>query len=407
MSNRNLCPQSATERVFGGVSLSSANGAKAAQAASVKEAGTVDKGSREKGRKQAYRDVSRLRAEALKQEAGKILRTYEVKGAGSVTCCGTKSRYNGNVTLRYNVATERASFGGLLTCANVWACPTCGKRIAKARAEEANLALSAARKEGLSVYLVTLTYRHNSKMELAASLDALKRAKQRLCQRAEYRRLPLVGTITATEVTHGDRNGWHPHLHLLTFMECGEDAGLKSLRALAKVWRRCLQSFGLDGGKAALDVRAGTASGDYIAKSWAAAEELTLGHEKTGKSGGRSPMQLLADASDGCSASRALWAEYARAFAGRRQLVWSRGLKARFQVTEKTDAEAAEAAEAAQAQSIVLRTFTATEWEIVRVRKLAILRAAERGRSVERAMYAPTDAERWRRWNGDPWERDA
>lgn len=396
---------SVTQRLFAGSVVAGGVAAQVASATSVNDVKSVDSGDRKERAKAASRGVARLRVEALKQEAGKILRTHDVAGAASVTCCGTKARGGAAVTLRLNRETSRASFGGLLACANVWACPTCSKRITRKRAGEANHALATARKQSLSVALVTLTFRHNSKMELAAVLQSLKKAKQRFGQRAEYRRLPLVGSITATEVTHGERAGWHPHMHVLMFMDCGEAAALKQLRALASVWRRCLQSFGLDGGKAAFHVANGTAAGDYIAKSWTAAEELALGNVKTGRAGGRSPDQILADAADGCSRSRGLWAEYARAFHGRRQLMWSPGLKARFGVNEMTDAEAAESSDAADAQTVVLWTFTHEEWAIARSRKTAILRAAERGASIRFAMRAPPDAERWRRCSGELWER--
>lgn len=177
------------------------------------------------------------------------------------------------------------------------------------------------------------------------------------------------------------------------------------------MWRRCLQSFGLEGGKAAFDCRDGSAAG-IISKGWQAAEELTLGVEKTGKAGGRTPLELLLAASDGCKRSARLWAEYVAAFAGKRQLVWSRGLKGRFKIQEVTDAQAAEDASAAEAQTVVVKVFTAEEWQVVRYRKTAILRACERGgsleramRSLERAMRSPPDWELWRRINGDRWER--
>jgi hypothetical protein len=397
--------QSVSVREYPHVLVSGGAAAQVAQATSVNVERSTEAKSGEDRRKTASRGLLRLRGEALKKEAGKILRTHDVPGAASVTCCGTKARHGASVTLRRNLATGRASYGGLFRCGNVWACPDCGKRIARSRAEEANIALAAARKAGLTVALVTLTFQHTAKMPLAASVDALKRAKMRFAERAGYRRLPLVGTITATEATIGERAGWHPHVHMLVFLEGGEAAGLKALRALAPVWRDCLKSVGLSGGRAAFHVANGSAAGDYIAKTWAAAEELTLGNVKSGKAGGRSPEQLLADAADGCGQSRQLWAEYARAFHGKRQLVWSRGLKARFNVSEVTDAEAAQAADAADAQTVVLRTFSPAEWAIARERKIAILRAAERGASIRFAWMGPTDAERWRRFNGDIWER--
>jgi len=373
---------------------------KAAPAALVSNRNSTDQ------RKQkTFRDLARLRSEMLRLEASKIMRSYDLPGARAVTCCGNKSRAGGSVSLTLNRETGRASFGGLQRCSNVWACPTCSRRIARKRGDEANAALAAARAEGLSVFLLTFTFRHKAGMDLKAMLQSLVKARARFTERREYRALSLVGSITATEVTHGERAGFHPHMHVIVFAKGDAAANLAALKKLGPVWRRCLQSFGLDGGKAAFDCRDGSAAGDYISKGWQAAEELTLGVEKTGKAGGRTPSELLLAASDGCNRSARLWAEYVSAFAGKRQLVWSRGLKGRFKIQEVTDAQAAEDASAAEAQTVVVKTFTAEEWQVVRYRKTAILRACERGGSLERAMLSPPDWELWRRINGDRWER--
>lgn len=396
--------QSVSTAVAGHVVGARSAGASVAQAALGTKPKTSDHGDGER-KAQTFRNVSRLRNEALRHEAAKILRRYDIPGAGSVTCCGTKGRGDGaRITLRLDKSNNRASFGGLMVCSNVWACPVCARRIASKRRDEANAGLSEARKQGLSVYLVTLTFRHDAKTDLKASLSALTKARARLVQRREWRALEVVGTIGATEVTHG-RNGFHPHVHSIVLLKGDPAEKLKALKKLSGVWLRCLQAFGLDGGKAAFDVRDGSAAGDYIAKSWQAGEELALGVEKTGKAGGRTPEQLLADASDGDTRAAVLWAEYARAFHGKRQLVWSRGLKARLKVGEVSDDEISEGSDASAAEIVVVRTFTATEWELVRGRKTAMLRAAERGASVLAAMFGPSDLDRWRRFNGDRWER--
>lgn len=395
-------PKSAASRAIGVSHAARVSGGETAKAGLGNNGNTV-RGRREKGgAKSAALHVSRMKREVLKLEAGRLMRLHEVRGAKAVTCCGTKARHGAMAHVGINKATGRASFGGVYHCSNVWACPVCARRISRARADEANKAIAAARKDGLSLFLVTLTFRHHARMALASILGAMKEAKQKWARREAYRDLPLVGTITATETTHG-RNGFHPHMHMLVVLDCQEADGLKALKALGKGWVASLNGVGLDGGKAAFDVQGGTAAGDYIAKSWQAGEELTLGADKLGRDGGRTPEQLLADAADGCSRSRALWVEYARAMAGKRQLVWSAGLKARFKINEVSDEEAAELADAAA--FIVVRSFTATEWESAKDRKAAILRAVERGASIRRAWMGPTDAERWRRVNGDPWER--
>ena len=91
------------------------------------------------------------------------------------------------------------------------------------------------------------------------------------------------------------------------------------------------------------DIRSGDEAGRYMAK-WGAAEEITLSRHKQGRGRtGRTPAQLLAASCDeGDKAAGHLWAEYAQVFHGRRQLVWSRGLKALAGVGEVDDHDAAQ-----------------------------------------------------------------
>jgi acetolactate synthase regulatory subunit len=367
---------------------------------------SVDREAAQSAAASASRRAARYRMEAMNKTAAEILGRYELAGAKAVHACGQVIVAGGAACVKINVETRRTAFGGLQRCGSVWLCCACSRATSQFRAAEVNRALEISRKEGFSVCLMTLTVRHDSGMALAPLLRAMKRAKQRFGQLRAYRNLKalIVGSITATEVTHGARHGWHPHQHVLMFMSCSEAEALKLLGGLRKAWLGALKSFGLSGGKAALDVRGGTAAGNYVSKAWGAAEELTLGTEKSGRSGGRTPMQLLADASDGCRKSAGLWAEYAAAFHGLRQLVWSAGLKDRFKIQEVSDAQAAEN-DAATEKMEVVRVFTSEEWAVVRLRKCAVRRAVERGASIDAAMAGPTDAEIWRRLNGPIWER--
>jgi hypothetical protein len=74
-----------------------------------------------------------------------------------------------------------------------------------------------------------------------------------------------------------------------------------------------------------------TAAGAYIAKGsdWTPAEEMTRGDLKTGRSGSRTPFQILADYYQaGDTRDRDLWHEYARVTRGLAAVRWSRGLRA-------------------------------------------------------------------------------
>lgn len=235
---------------------------------------------------------------------------------------------------------DRVHYEGLQTCGSVWACPCCGARISETRRDEMNQLLAWARAQGYRVMMLTLTARHGRDDDLAELLDRMKDAKQRWARHRVYRRIKprMIGSVTATEVTGGGAHGWHPHFHVIVILEGDED-----LTPLQDAWLASLRGAGLDGAGAAFQAQGADAAGNYIAK-WGAAEELTLSQRKKGRGRtGRTPAQLLAASCDEVDREAGrLWAEYATVFHGRRQLVWSRGLKALAGIGDIDDEEAAQ-----------------------------------------------------------------
>ena len=235
---------------------------------------------------------------------------------------------------------DRVHYEGLQTCGSVWACPCCGARISETRRDEMNQLLAWARAQGYRVMMLTLTARHGRDDELAELLERMKDAKQRWARHRSYRRIKLrmIGSVTGTEVTGGGAHGWHPHFHMIVILDGDVD-----LTMLRDAWLASLRGAGLDGAGAAFQAQGADAAGSYIAK-WGAAEELTLSQRKKGRGRtGRTPAQLLAASCDEADREAGrLWAEYATVFQGRRQLVWSRGLKALAGVGEVDDQDAAQ-----------------------------------------------------------------
>lgn len=248
---------------------------------------------------------------------------------------------------------SRVHYEGLQTCGSVWACPCCSARISETRREEMSTLLGWARSNGYFVKMVTLTCRHGRDDDLAdlllrmkgraqnkkKGIEAFRGAKQRMVADRRFKELirpHLIGSVTATEVTGGGAHGWHPHMHMILILE--DDIDLTPMR---DAWLGSLRGVGLEGSGQGWDVRPADQTGRYIAK-WGAAEELTLSGQKKGRRAGRTPAQLLAASCDeGDHAAGALWAEYAKVFHGRRQLVWSIGLKERVGLSEVKDEEAA------------------------------------------------------------------
>ncbi len=160
----------------------------------------------------------------------------------------------------------------------------------------------------------------------------------------------VVGIVRALEVTHG-KNGWHPHIHALFALDHADDARAAAFGVeLFERWDATVQRHGYAACNPAVwrweKAANYDAAADYVVKG-AFDLELTRGHMKLAKGGGRSPWQLLEDAGAGDRRAARLFQEFARAFKGARQVTWSYGLKARYGIDEREDGEitAAEAGE--------------------------------------------------------------
>lgn len=260
----------------------------------------------------------------------------------------------------------RARFEGLQTCGSVWMCPVCSSRISEVRRVELNKALAQARVLGLGIAMITLTTRHNASDDLPALLEALKKAKNHWHDSRTYKRHKptIAGCITATELTHG-KNGWHPHFHILVFLRGTPD--LDAFRDdLDAQWLTSLEACGLSGAGSAFRLDDAQSAGNYVGK-WGAAEELTMSSKKGGdaaKSKGRNPFAILTDAHHN-PYDKALFYTYAQAFKGRRQLVWTKGLRDLLAVPETTDQQAA-VIEPDEAEDEFIAAITPADWKVIR-----------------------------------------
>ena len=349
-----------------------------------------------KEKSEKTRQEKRTRLFVLQRTAADILDNGKLNAVSACCYALQWNRSTVGVMLKERDASRRASFDGVQRCGSVWHCPVCAKVISARRRDEMNTALSVVRAAGGWPVLMTLTARHGRRDALADLLDRMKRAWRRMKQRRDWKafRAAYSGlTITATEVTHGNRHGWHPHFHILV-MVSGVDAeaeAVDAVEALRPAWMSAMAAEGLDGNGAAFDIRGAGAAGDYVAK-WGAAEELSFGDAKEARKGNRTPLQLLDAATDGDAEARRLWAVYAAAFKGRNQLVWSPGLKAACGIGEVEDGEAADDELAEEPQEAF--RIDGEEWRYRgRYRRGHILTATERGGAQAGKAALRADAE--------------
>ena len=326
---------------------------------------------------------------------------------------------------------DDARFSGVQTCGSVWSCPCCSARISEVRRRELRQLeeWAGSPRQGLRLVMMTLTARHRSR-PLRDMVDRLAKAKRRMQNRKAWQRLrqdgQLFGTVSVREATHGEAHGWHPHYHVLCLVRADSDeAAQELLEPMRAGWLDCLRKEGLTGtARRAFDLQNGDAVSAYISKhgrdeedrksaaearsAWGISEEMTLGRNKRGKAGGsRSPWQILRDGVSGDEASAKLWQEYALVMHGRRQQVWSNGLKLACGVIDIEDEEAAEGEEFTEDQDETIATWSSADWRRVRHRRAQLLAAAERGgrEEVRRVLVEdPPDDEDLIEHDGAEWQ---
>lgn len=140
-----------------------------------------------------------------------------------------------------------------------------------------------------------------------------------------------MGWCRVVEVTDGEA-GWHVHVHALLCFARDVPAELVAATVGARAfgrWPRALERHGFDAsvehGWDMRPVQLGDGDlADYFTK---VAHEVTSGHRKEGRrQGGRTPMQLLADAVETYRAEdMARWWDWEAASQRRQQLTWSKG----------------------------------------------------------------------------------
>lgn len=268
--------------------------------------------------------------------------------------CGRRV-LDGSVELR--LVGETAGWAGLETCGSVWVCPVCSAKIMARRGVEIAAGVQEWTERSGQIILSTFTIRHNAGMRLEDLWDALMKAwhaigKRNKAGRQDWALWGTVGSIRAVEVVRGE-NGWHVHVHVLWFVsgEVSEDAVQAVHNRMVSRWDRALRRYGFDSlpeGQKSLLTNGAKAVGMYLAKlpgSIALGHELTNTESKAGRSKGATVWEIAAAAIGGDKAAQAAWWEYEAASKGRRQLAWSRGLRALLGLTAEQSDEDVAAAE--------------------------------------------------------------
>lgn len=338
----------------------------------------------------------------------------------------------GRVDFYHNEARTSATMRGLQRCGNLHTCPICSAKVGELRRKQLNAAMTRHIKNGqtpeqieektfekkksgtTTAYLMTFTFPHERckhgdgetcEFCLPALIEKFEKAINIFTNSRQWKNIRkakrVVGSVRSREVTVSEENGWHPHVHQITFCDqnaFGEGAPAANgdlnsfeIAELSLLWCNILFKVGLgessklqDMLQHAFNVRGGEHAADYIAKygrdeKWGASSELAKSHSKTGAAGERwgtmhfTPFQLLTWI-ENCEEEERGWSvhrfrEYAEALEGKRALTWSPGLKSALDVSDVDEEEWTKTDQPPLPEQIYVGYLTAEQFSIIMARK--------------------------------------
>jgi hypothetical protein len=292
-----------------------------------------------------------------------------------VTGC-SRRKIATEVAVLHSAQLGKAHFGNLMICGSVWTCPVCAAKISEGRKQEIKTATDAHRAAGGALYMITHTFSHQRCDDIKDLMKRFSAARQWMRSQRAYKQLRkdmgYVGDIRTLEVTYGDRNGWHPHEHGLWLV--ADPLTRVQLRRMMNIlfvlWERACAKCGLGAPnrKRGVNIIECQSAADYMAKmgreqQWGIASELSKQHIKAGKADRMTAFDLLRSYEAGNKQHGALFIQYAQAFFGKRQIIWSDGLKAIFGILIREDQEIAE--DEMCVDAVKVTTLTAYEWRVV------------------------------------------
>jgi len=140
---------------------------------------------------------------------------------------------------------QHAHFHGVARCGSVWECPVCALRIRAGRSEELKFAVEQW--GSANVAMLSLTVRHGLGDDLRAVRRGVSESFRRLINGRPWKRFcekfGLQHHVRSIEVTHGE-NGWHPHLHVLFFLDARltEEEQSEASAWLQARWACCVRA---------------------------------------------------------------------------------------------------------------------------------------------------------------------
>lgn len=323
------------------------------------------------------------------------------------------------VHLKKKPGHEKAHYQNLVACGNVHTCPICAARISEHRLKELIQMFDAT--EDKSHLFVTYTIPHYKGQSFAEILKMFQSAHKRMNDQRPIKSQPdftthkelkdeykVDGTIKHMDVTYG-YNGWHIHSHHVYILDAAPlPAGLRDFRDRTfDAWSRALIQEGVFDTEqfrnftiekkmrvvkafrqkaVNIQMLVGTSENrvaKYLTKSglqdrlingWGVEHEMTkspLKMAKIGRSEHLTPFGILGriagNPEKNWNRYAKVFLEYAQGIKGTHYIHWERGLKARFDIEDKTNEEILDESSAISEMYGLLEL---PEWERIKQNKL-------------------------------------
>ena len=266
---------------------------------------------------------------------------YKLLHGKSVYYCGNPRSVDNSIL----VETDKSSsiISGLIHCNSIYQCNVCQQRILARKQLELETINDGYIKSGGSVYLVSLTVKHDKTDSFEFLLGSSKTntgilgaysylvSKDRKFQNL-LKKYNVEMSCRAFESTWGKINGFHAHIHALFYMKQKlTNEELNSFQEeLHFLWSRSVDKVGLKvpNIKHGVNVKDGSHAGKYIAK-WSCSNELSSGQFKEAKNGNYTINQLeqllinKEQTDVPLNQLKKVLSEYYKGCVGKRFLTWS------------------------------------------------------------------------------------
>ena len=343
---------------------------------------------------------------AIHQEPGKYNR-YELQNTIKKLLAGDAGKRIHTCMKPYaqDVAVKNTGkichFDGIMACGSVWLCPVCSPRISQERRREL---LNATKRKNFFPVMVTATLKHEKTDALSHLFQVLNGSLKRMKSGRVWQRFSEKYGIRAFVSAHEDRysytTGWHPHKHIVFFLEKPVNIDEFKREIVAIYTRQVEKSGGYASQFHSMDVQAGSdAFEKYITK-----DELPyelLGEYYKTSTHSFSVWELAVLAGEGDVQARMAFLEYANATHGKRKFVYSHGGKKILGIDEKTDEQLANE----EPESVEITRIPRASWLIVlrEEKQAVVLRIAEQGGKNQVDAYVWYLVKHYRqRWKQEP-----